>query len=140
MTAWTELPAGHDILLKPGFLFAFLARVKNNHPKSDISALAKGRGFRVDDYQDRGSAGGNYRNVAIMGLQFADGGTLPWSSPAPILDETSLVKAWAALATGSAPHPPGPLTQTSANTGIIVASLAAASAAAYLLWRRFKRG
>lgn len=140
MTDWKELPPGHDVTLTQGYLFAFLARVKNNHTKDDILALAKTRGFRVDDYREMGAAGGNYRNIAVMGLETgSNGGTVPWSSPVTLIDETSLTKAWAAPATSGAPElPPGAISSSS-NTGIVLASLAAAAGVGYLLWRRYGR-
>lgn len=140
---WTELPAGHDVVIKAGFTYSALARVKVNHTKSDILARLQSFGLKVLGLDDPstvncGNTSSNYRCVGVMALATRDAGSVPWESPVPFLDSSGLIKAFY-LPPGSTPLPAG-ASSNSSMAPIVVVGTIGLGALAWWAWRRKQWG
>jgi len=140
MTTWVEYPTNRDLAVQAGFLYAALVRLQKRWTKAQVVAAIQAKGFRLDDYQERGDAGGNYRTIAVMGLALKSGAVIPGGTPFSPFDDSGVTKLWAAKATGGVERlPPGAQASTG-NSGLItVGVLAALGGTGYLVWRHYAR-
>lgn len=139
--SWVELPPGHDVVIKKGFTYSALARVKVNHSRADILARLKSYGLEVQGFDDPskvdcGNTSSNYRCVGVLALATRDAGSVPWGSPLPLLDETSLVKAYYA---GPGDLPQGKPSSTSSTMEWLLALAGAGGLGALWWWLRKHR-
>lgn len=127
---WTELPAGHDIVLKAGYSYSAIARVKKSHTRETVLGLLASRGLKILTFDDPltgpqcPNTSDNYRCVGATVMATRDAGSIPWSSPVPIFDETGLVKAWYA-GPGQLPQGAPSSSGSGATTALVVGGVAA---------------
>lgn len=153
--AWSALPSGEDVSLRPGDFYAFVASVKAGHSRADLEELAKSKWALVlVDYAEQGARAGlgpdprtpDYRYVAAI-VQATETGTIPWSVPWPLsmVDSSSLVQAWSAApvdvpAGGPTPGPPSPAPRPALPSfGPLAAIVALGGAWAWYERRRHRR-
>lgn len=112
---WTQLPDGQDVNIAPGFEYAAVALVKNNHQPSEVKSAITSRSLKISDLKDPSPQPAwappppsGYRYIATIVEATKPGGVLPWSAPWPIsvLDSSKLMRVWSAPLGGGKGTPP----------------------------------
>jgi hypothetical protein len=117
MNEWTELPAGDDVTMQPGYFYAAIASVSKDYDDARVRTEATKRGMLILDWGEQGDP-----NRAALGVDPDDSHRLiacivkatketaiPWAPSFLWIHPFHLVRAWIAPpAPAGTPAPPGP--------------------------------